>query len=94
VSVETLRVIEIAKTCEASPSQWEGRDVESRPVYIRYRHGYLEIYVGPVNGEIDSAVFGNEIFGKQIGERYDGRLSYEQLRNLTKSIIEFPEDEA
>jgi hypothetical protein len=53
----------------------------------------LGIYLGPVNGDADSAVFGEEIFGKQIGEKYDGVLEYEQLKKVTESLIEFPEIE-
>ncbi len=75
-----LKIKKITKTCIASPAQWEGIDVDNRPAYIRYRHGFLGIYVGPVNGDADSAVFGDEIFSRQIGRKYDGVLEYKQLK--------------
>ena len=56
-----LRVIEIKKTCEAAPSQWEGVDAEGRPVYVRYRWGYLSIRIGEKGKDITSAVKGQEI---------------------------------
>jgi hypothetical protein len=91
--VLVLKIIRITKTCIASPTQWEGVDAEQRHIYIRYRHGFLGVYLGSVNGDADSAVFGEEVFGQQIGKKYDGVLEYEQLKKATKSIIEFPEIE-
>jgi hypothetical protein len=90
MNMTPLKIVSIAKTCEASPAQWEGVDENSRPVYIRYRWGYLEVCLGAISGDSDSAVFGEEIFGKQIGGKYDSRLSYEQLKVATKGMVELP----
>lgn len=92
---ETLmfKVVEIKNTCDACPAQWEGIDAEGRPVYVRYRWGYLAISLGEKFGDIVSAINGEEIFGTQLGHGLHGEMSYDQLRAATKGIIEFPPQE-
>lgn len=89
-----VKVVEIKKTCDALPAQWEGTDEEGRPVYVRYRWGFLWIGVGKKGEDINSAVDGQEIFGKEIGKSLDGIMSYDGLRAVTAGIIEFPPEEA
>lgn len=85
-----IRLVQVEQTCGACPSQWEGTDTEHRPVYIRYRHGYLSVRIGPVDGDIGSAVDGEEILGTALGDALDGVLSEEELREVTKAVLEFP----
>ena len=89
-----LKVVEIKNTCEACPAQWEGIDAAGRPVYVRYRWGYLEISIGEKGEGIGSAVNGQEIFGTQIGHTLHGEMSYDELKKVTAGIIEFPPQEA
>jgi len=89
-----LRVVEIKKTCDALPAQWEGTDAEGRPVYVRFRWGFLWVGVGEKGKDIDSAVCGQEVFGKQIGKNLGGVMSYDELKAATKEIIQFPPVEA
>lgn len=60
-------------TCSACPAQWEGHTENNEPIYIRYRWGYLSIRKGNVGDE--DGVAGEEIFGKQIGDGFDGMIT-------------------
>jgi hypothetical protein len=89
-----IKIKEITKTCGACPAQWEGTTIENEPVYIRYRWGYLSIRIGPKNGDIQDAVEGKEIFGKQVDESgWAGEMLYSQLKKHTKSLIKFSQKE-
>jgi hypothetical protein len=80
----------LEKTCFACPAQWEGFTINSEPVYIRYRNGYLAAYIGPKNAHFtNNWLFGNgcrQIFGRDIGDPMDGAMSdfemYKHLRNV------------
>jgi hypothetical protein len=90
-----FKVQEIRKTCESSPAQWEGKTSDGKMIYVRYRWGELTIEISPeLTTHIYDAIDGVEIFNKQIGDGYDGFLTYEQLKNVTAGIIEFPISEA
>jgi hypothetical protein len=54
-------VVRLEQTCQFSPTQWEGRTVDDRPVYIRGRNGFLSVRIGPAGGGILDAVRGREI---------------------------------
>ncbi len=84
--------IELIQTCSACPSQWEGRvvegmgdeldgdmDVAGRPVYIRYRWGFLSVRLGKVDGDLWDAADGGEILGKQVGDKLHGEMEQEEL---------------
>jgi len=61
--MSTLLITELTHTCLACPSQWEGRLSDGRPLYIRYRWGYLKISVD-VKGEV---LFAQKIPGASEG---------------------------
>lgn len=82
-----IRLVKLEQTCYGCPSQWEGRTDNDEPIYIRYRYGYLSVDLGPKGGDINSAVSGKEVFGKQIGEDLDGDLSEKNM--LKQSNISF-----
>jgi len=42
---EPIGVIKIDQTCGACPSQWEGKTVDGKEVYVRYRWGYLRVEI-------------------------------------------------
>lgn len=72
-------IAEIIKTCEACPSQWEGRLRDGCPFYIRYRWGYLAVHIGPPGSSVDDAIDAPEWFGAQIGPRLDGHISLDEV---------------
>ena len=80
-----IRVIlkEIIMTCAACPSQWEGVTISGQPVYIRYRFGYLSVKIGSIGSDVMSAVTGDEIYGQQIGDEYDGSIDWDTVATYT-----------
>jgi len=81
-------IYKIKQTCLACPSQWEGYFADLRPFYVRYRWGYLSICIGKKGGGIDSAIGGREIYGKKIGDEYDGVIDEVTVLKLIKEIPE------
>jgi hypothetical protein len=86
-----VKVTQIRRTCTACPSQWEGRTDDGQYVYVRSRHDYLRVSLGPT---LDDAIFGencNTIV--DIDDEAAGYLEYEKLKKLTASIVEWPAEE-
>jgi len=73
-------------TCSACPAQWHGRTQGERPVYVRYRWGYLSVRVGPPGGDSQSAVGGVEVYGEQVGDEYDGFIEWREVRDRIKPL--------
>ena len=73
-----IRVVELNKTCHACPSQWEGMTEEGLYVYIRYRWGYLSASVGR-----------EDVYGKRIGDGYDGVLDDTEMEFALRDVMEF-----
>jgi hypothetical protein len=84
-----IRISRLAQTCKTSPSQWEGLTEDGQFVYVRYRWGCLSIGSGKTLDE--AARKGNNLFEKQLGERPDGSLEYDKLREVTAGVIDWPE---
>jgi uncharacterized Rossmann fold enzyme len=83
------KIKKLKQTCLACPSQFEGKTDDDRPIYIRYRFGYLSIRVGEVGMDIMNAVEGKEIYGKVVGESFDGLMDLEEIIELTGDVIEW-----
>jgi hypothetical protein len=86
-----LKVVEIERTCQAFPSQWEGKTDDGRFVYVRFRWGLLRIGVGAT---LDLAIIDEQttIFERQLSDARDGELSFEQLRAATTGVVDWPVD--
>ena len=69
----------LVNTCYACPAQWDAETEDGRPVYIRYRWGFLSIRILDSR---DSVLHGEEIYGEQIGDEMDGYLPQEQLLDI------------
>jgi len=76
----------LVKTCLAAPSQWEGIDLEERPIYIRYRWDVLSVRIGPEGGDLRSAVSGEEILRKECKSGY---IMFPELAVLTEGVLDF-----
>lgn len=82
---EILIIDHLVQTCSACPSQWEARtDRDNRPVYIRYRHGWLSVSLGPPNGTDWDAVGGELWFDDKIGEEFDGVIEFDEVCKLAR----------
>lgn len=84
-------VKEIEQTCEVCPSQWEGITDDDRCIYIRYRWGFLSVRIGSPGDKSEFAgVRGKGILRKQLGDSYEGILSYKELLKATSELIQLP----
>jgi hypothetical protein len=63
------------------PAQFEGRTVDGRYVYIRYRGGQLSVHLGAPNGS-DSPLDTEELLSTSIGPPLDGYIDLEQVCEL------------
>jgi hypothetical protein len=86
---DPIVVTTLARTGDRSPSQWEGETQDGRRVYVRYRWGHLTIGIG--ESMSDAVEHGGNLFDKQLGDRLDGSLEFDQLRDATKELIQWPE---
>lgn len=76
-----FRVAELAQTCLASPSQWEGRTEDDRPFYVRYRWGTLTVQLGEP-GTAD-AVEGELLFKADVGDKLGGWMDWSEVEKAT-----------
>jgi len=81
-----MEVRELVQTCGACPAQWEFRTCQNRPVYVRYRHGYLSIKIGEPDASIFSAVSGRSLFGEGRGGPYDGTIEWEMVKEIIDGL--------
>lgn len=84
------KVIQLAQTCGASPSQWEGITDNSEQVYIRYRWGILTVNLGAPNDTSEFAgVKGKLIFRCEHGDAMDGYMDTREMSALVSDILKF-----
>jgi len=74
-----IQVKDLEQTSMACPAQWEFRTFQDRPVYVRYRWGYLSVCIGPPGGDVYDAVGGFEIVGEDLGDNLDGFVEWEAV---------------
>lgn len=87
-----LSVQHLTQTCDASPAQWEGTLADGRDLYIRYRWGQLEVRISKSPGA--DVHEGLCILERQIGHRYDGRITYGEMRRRVSDVLDLPAKEA
>lgn len=94
-----INVVSVIKTCESVPAQWEGRTDDDCAIYVRYRHGWLEISVSRPGGTVDDAIgaqlgeaTGETVLSAKMGDDYDGHMSAETLMMRTAGIVSWPQD--
>jgi hypothetical protein len=75
-----IKIVKAVSTCGACPSQWDAWTDDGKYVYIRYRWGHLSI---------SYEVLGEPILEKNIGDEYGGVMSFEELVEHTKGVIEW-----
>lgn len=86
----TPKIVQLAKTCDACPAQWEGKLEDGRFVYIRYRHGYLTAGAGPTPDDALYGTFaegvrrdGEMLYAGEHGDDLDGSMSEVEMLRLT-----------
>lgn len=86
-------VTTVTQTCCASPNTFSGKTAEGDTIFARYRWGHLSIRLLPAG--VDDGFEGST--GKSIleldhGERLDGFIGYEELRRVTREVIQWPDE--
>jgi aspartyl-tRNA synthetase len=88
--VNALVIQRIEMTCSACPTQWEVKLECGKMAYIRYRWGYLSLRISAVEtDDIMVAVGSREIYGKQLGDEFDGTISFEQMKSELGHLLDF-----
>lgn len=77
-----IKLKDLIRYSSFCPTQWEGETTNGEEVYIRYRWGFLSI---DINGE--------EVFGVKVGEEFDGMMNDEDMKEFTKSAINWKTNE-
>lgn len=88
-----IKIIEAYRTCIACPSQWECLTDDNRPVYIRYRWGFLSVQVGEIDASFASifqSYMDNTAYvEKAYGDSLEGHMTFEQLKEACSDKIVF-----
>lgn len=82
---------ELTLTCGACPTQYEGTTVDGRGVYIRYRHGVLDVHIGT---DVDDAIGNDPVLRWKHPDDsmgLDGVMTEDQLRERVPSWIVLPD---
>jgi hypothetical protein len=87
-----LKVVELHHINDGAPAQWQGYDSDEKPVYVRYRDGYLSVCVGQRGDSIFSAVYGSEVFGRQVGDAHSDMIDFAELKAITAGVVEWPDE--
>lgn len=87
-----ITVVEETKTCDACPTQWEGKLSDGKVFYFRYRGGQIRFSVGET---LEEAVRGegNFNFTQSRGSWLDGFMEddeYHKLVGLALSVYGIP----
>ena len=84
-------IIEIHQTTSACPTQFEGKTSDGRMVYIRYRFGRLSLQISKKPADFVDRLFEdfNTYYDEIIGERYDGCIDLDLLKEKLKDVVMF-----
>lgn len=74
--------IELHKTCEACPAQWEGMTSKGSHLYIRYRYGWLTCDVSNI-----------QIFKDKMGDDLHGYMTDSEMQEALSDVLDFGEFE-
>lgn len=87
------KVLTLKKTCLACPSQWDGTLEDGRAVYARFRHGHLSVGIAEtVKEAVNNARSDQALCEREIGDRFDGFMDFEELKSHLRGLLEFPAD--
>lgn len=82
-----MQVKSIIQTCKDYPSQWEGRLIDGRMFYARYRYGILTVEVSKETTIDVYKAMGDSadlICEKILGDEYDGMLETSTLIHIMR----------
>jgi len=88
--IKIKRLVNLGTVC---PTQWRGKTFDDRPIYIRFRWGYLTAQVGKKDGDVWDAIDNKPVFSKQIDRNeYAGFLLDSRMRKILSYIFDFPKN--
>lgn len=82
-------------TCSACPQQYEGTTTDNRPIYVRFRHGHLEVLVGDPGEDVMAAIrrsFDGDlepVISWEVPD-YDGWMPEETMATYLSAALEMP----
>lgn len=87
-----IKVVDLKRTCDASPSQWEGLTENGMAIYIRYRSGVLSAGAGD---DIELAAASSCGMGEPplyyadaTGDGY-GYMSQHRMMHILADVVDF-----
>lgn len=85
VQISDPRVATAVRTCDRSPTQYEGQLADGRFWYLRYRWGGLSVGVG---ADVDEAI-GHDGASRVLDpEGWDGYLSHAEVDKLMPALLD------
>lgn len=88
---EKIIVVTAHMDCLMCPSVYIGRTASGMTVYARYRFGRLSVRLDPRDPPPNRGVWGLRILESDIGESMDSVLDYDELREITQNVVDWPE---
>lgn len=87
------RIMQLRKTCDKFPSQWEGHDALGKFVYIRYRAGILSIGIDineekAISKKLDKEFSFMDDMARYAGS-HDGFMSSTDMKILLNNVVDF-----
>jgi len=80
-----MKIKNLLETCGACPSQWEANTLDGRGVCMFViGGGYLSISISTEPGQC--GVKGPEVYGCQIGEGFDGVISWSEVAPIIEGL--------
>jgi len=86
--VAGVRVSQIWMTTSAIPTQFEGWSVDGRPIYIRYRGGWLSVSIGEVGDPLHALPGASDAYGERVGHEWAGQITLHRVCRLTGLRLE------
>lgn len=65
-----MKIVQLTKTCDMHPSQWDARLEDGRVVHIRYKWRQLSVHIGPSTATIMDVVGIPPWFDAEVGEKH------------------------
>ena len=86
-------IVELRNTGNFAPSSWEGKTLDGRMVYIRYRFGTLKLYLGDVpDGDVMTLLQdGHELYVEMetSGTGSPSHMNELEMKNNLNDFVRF-----
>ncbi len=83
INCDSLLLASVRRTTWTAVSQFEGRTVDNRPVYVRLRHGELTVRVGNPGDDNASALDQAPVFDGDYGDHHEFDITWSEVERVT-----------